>query len=260
MFRQNNNLRRRIVDMVVAGKDGHIPSAFSVLDIIERLYNRHLKFRVNNLDWEERDYFVLSKGHGCLALYVVLEKYGIIKTSDIDCFCTHNGILGEHPDTTKIPGVEASTGSLGHGLPFAAGIALGLKIRDQTNKVVVLCGDGECQEGTVWEAANIATNQKLHNLCVIVDWNKSAAQLMPIDDLPAKWEAFGWDVSIIDGHNSDELDEAIARINFAITKKPSVIIANTIKGKGVACLEGHGQWHHRVPNKAEYLEIMESLL
>ncbi len=255
----NTQLRKKIVDMVVAGNDGHIPSAFSILDIITILYKEFLKFNSENPEWEDRDYFILSKGHGCLALYVILEKHGFLTKNDLDLFCKTEGILGEHPDCTKVPGVEASTGSLGHGLPFAIGIALGLKIQKKQNKIYVLVGDGECHEGTIWEAANVANNLQLGNLCVIVDWNGSAAQLMPRDDLLAKWKAFGWNVSVTDGHTEKDLKSAFNKIESKIEGSPSVILAKTVKGKGVPLIEGHGPWHHRIPNSEEYKIIMEAL-
>ena len=255
----NKELRRKIVQMVCSGRDGHIPSAFSIIDIIEALYRNYLNYDPRNPEWSERDYFILSKGHGCLALYVILEKYGFITPQDIALFCKPGGILGEHPDCTKIPGVEASTGSLGHGLPFAVGIALGLRIKDMNNKVYVLVGDGECHEGSIWEAANIANNLQLGNMCVIVDWNGSAAQLMPRDDLPAKWRAFGWETMVIDGHSEAELHAAFSRVKFQSQGTPTVILAKTTKGKGVPMLEGHGLWHHRIPNDEEVDIIMEAL-
>ena len=159
----NKDLRKKIVEMVHSGGDGHIPSAFSILDIIHYLYSKVLKYDPKNPKWEKRDYFILSKGHGCLSLYVVLEKFGILKKRDLKLFCKNSGILGEHPDATKVPGVEASTGSLGHGLSFSVGIAKGLKLRKKKNPVIVLVGDGECHEGTVWEAANVAKNHNLDN-------------------------------------------------------------------------------------------------
>lgn len=259
MVLSNKDLRRKIVDMVVAGRDGHIPSAFSIVDIIERIYAQHLRFQPNNPDWPGRDYFILSKGHGCLALYVVLEKFGTLTKKDLKEFCTHEGILGEHPDATKVPGVEASTGSLGHGFPFAVGIALAAKIQEKTCKVFTLTGDGECHEGTMWEAANIAANQRLGNLCVIVDWNKSGAQLMPIDDLPSKWAAFGFDVQVINGHDADDIDKAMQSITYTLDGRPHVILAHTVKGCGVPLIEGHGPWHHKIPNALEYAHIMEAL-
>jgi transketolase len=255
----NKDLRRKIVDMVVAGKDGHIPSAYSILDIITLLYRDVLKFDGKNPDWLERDYFILSKGHGCLALYVNLHRHGFITDHDIEMFCKNGGILGEHPDRTKVPGAEASTGSLGHGLSFAVGITLGLKIQSRNNRMFVLLGDGECHEGTVWEAANVACNRKLGNLCAIVDWNQSAMQLLPHDDMPQKWAAFGWNVQVVDGHNEKEISEAISKIEFKSDGIPSVIVAKTVKGKGVPLLEGHGMWHHRIPNHVEYQQIMEAL-
>ncbi len=255
----NNDLRRKIVDMVVNGRDGHIPSAFSIVDIVAVLYRNFLKFNPGDPMWEDRDYFILSKGHGCLALYVVLREQGFLMEHDIDMFCKPGGILGEHPDCTKVPGVEASTGSLGHGLPFSTGISLGLKIRGKSNRVFVLVGDGECHEGTIWEAANVANNLRLGNLCVVVDWNGSAAQLMPFDDLPAKWSAFGWKTTVIDGHSEEELKAAFSGVNFNSNGSPHAIIAKTIKGKGVPMIEGHGTWHHRIPNEEEYRIMMEAL-
>lgn len=255
----NKNLRKKIVQMVYNGKDGHIPSAFSIIDILEVLYGRYLNFDPKNPEWSERDYFILSKGHGCVALYVVLEKNRFITKHDLELFCKPEGILGEHPDCTKVPGIEASTGSLGHGLSFAVGIALGLRIRRMGNKVYVLVGDGECHEGTVWEAANVTDNLQLGNLCVIVDWNGSAAQLMPRDELPAKWQAFGWKTLVIDGHSEEELRTAFDKVKFRPYGTPTAIIARTVKGKGIPMLEGHGIWHHRIPNEEEFKMIIEAL-
>jgi len=256
----NKDLRRQMVDMVVAGKDGHIPSAFSIVDIITHIYALELKIDPKNPDAPDRDYFVLSKGHGCLALYVNLHRHGFITDQDIADFCKKGGILGEHPDMTKVAGAEASTGSLGHGLSFSLGIALGHKVKGMDNKLFVLIGDGESHEGTVWEAAHIAANHRLKNLTVIVDWNRSGMQLLPEDDLPAKWRAFGWHTTVIDGHDPDQIAAAFAAIKSKDTDRPSVIVANTVKGKGVAMLEGHGRWHHRIPNDEEYAEIMGALI
>ena len=255
----NRDLRMKIVDMVMAGKDGHIPSAFSIIDIITLLYRDVLAFKADDPKWKDRDYFILSKGHGCLALYVNLHRHGFISDHDIDMFCKSGGILGEHPDRTKVPGAEASTGSLGHGFSFSVGIAMGLKIQQMKNRVFVLLGDGECHEGTVWEAANVARNQNLGNVCVIVDWNLSGMQLLPVDDMPSKWSAFGWNVKIVNGHSEEELLQAIEEIQFEVNGVPTAIIAKTIKGKGVQLIEGHGIWHHKIPNDQEYLEIMEAL-
>jgi len=255
----NKALRRTIVQMVYHGRDGHIPSAFSIVDILNVLYRDSLKYDPRRPDWPERDYFVLSKGHGCMALYAVLEQHGFLTPDQMKTFCRAGGILGEHPDCTKVPGVEASTGSLGHGFPFAVGIALGLRIRRMPNRVYVLVGDGECHEGTVWEAANVAVNRRLGNLCVMVDWNGSAAQLMPQDDLPAKWRAFGWETLVIDGHSEPEIKAAMEQFTGRSSDTPFVIIAKTVKGKGVPMVEGHGVWHHRIPTEEEYRLMMEAL-
>jgi len=212
----NSNLRKEIVDLVRRGNGGHIPSAFSIVDILDTIYGQFLKHNSGNPEWEDRDYFILSKGHGCAALYAVLHKYGFLKQQDMEEYLSFQGILGGHPDRTKVPGVEASTGSLGHGLPFAVGIALGLKIRKKSNRVIVIAGDGECHEGTIWEAALVAQNLSLDNLCCFVDLNGSAAQILPHPNLARQWEAFGWNVQEIDGHNIDDISTAgkISRIDY----------------------------------------------
>ena len=252
-------MRLEIVQMIKRSAEGHIPSSFSIVDVIEYIYGNELNYDKNNLSWKDRDYFILSKGHGCAALYVVLKKYGILSDSDIENYATADGILGGHPDATRIPGVEASTGSLGHGFPSAVGLALGLRILKRENRVFVLVGDGECHEGTVWEAAHVANNLQLGNLCVIVDWNGSAAQLMPRDDLPAKWQAFGWSTSEMNGHSTDGFEKAFSRLDYSLVGKPKAVVAHSIKGKGVSFIEGHGPWHHRVPNDEEMELITEEL-
>ena len=222
----NKDLRRRIVQMITKAGEGHIPSAFSIVDIIANLYEKVLT---------PDDYFILSKGHGCAALYAVLEKRGVIRPEDIDAYGTFNGVLGGHPDRTKAPGVLCSTGSLGHGFPMAVGLALGLKIQKKPGRVYVLIGDGECHEGTTWEAARVAPHLDL-DLCVIVDDNKSAEQLIPNSNLEEQFKAFGWNEG-----------NCVA------------IVAATTKGDGVSFIEGHGKWHHRIPNPQEFKAIMAEL-
>ena len=256
----NDDLRLRIVEMVVAAGEGHIPSSFSIVDILEVLYRRILEVEPRSLASLERDFFVLSKGHGAAALFAVLHKFGFLDDAQIESYGKHGGILGGHPDATQVPGVEASTGSLGHGFPFSVGIALGQKIRQSESRVYALLGDGECQEGTIWEAAHVAANQKLGNLCSIVDWNRSGAQLTPIDNLPAKWSAFGWEVLEVDGHHVHQIEETFLRVKERpIHGIPLAVIAHTVKGKGVSFLEGHGVWHHKVPNDAERAQIVDAL-
>jgi transketolase len=256
----NKDLRTKIVETVYNAGEGHIPSSFSIVDILSTLYGKFLKYDSKNPDWEERDYFILSKGHGAVALYVVLEKYGFITQDDLMKKSSLEGRLGGHPDCTKVPGVEASTGSLGHGLVTAMGIALGLKIRNKKNKVITLIGDGESNEGTVWETALVAPNLKLGNYCIIIDNNKSAEQILPVPNMKQKWESFGWDVYETDGHSEKELLSTLNKISFDYPSPPKVIIANTIKGKGVSFIEGHGSWHHKIPNEEELYKIKEELI
>ena len=255
----NKNLRKTIVETITRSGEGHIPSSFSIIDIIDCIYSNHLNFDAKKPECELRDYFVLSKGHGGLALFVVLQKFGFITEDDMQNYGTFDGILGGHPDRTKVPGVEASTGSLGHGLPYSLGIALGQKIKSTNNKIFTLVGDGECHEGTIWESALVAQNLKLNNLCCIVDYNLSSAQILPHPNLKQQWASFGWNVLEVDGHNYDEMDTAFSLFKNGESSAPTVIIANTIKGKGVSFLESHGPWHHKIPNQSEFDAIMGEL-
>ena len=253
------DLRFKIAELAYDWGGGHIPSAFSIIDIVSALYQEFLKYDSKNPNWEDRDYFILSKGHGCMALYTVLAKYGFIDESVLKSKSLETRILGGHADCNKINGVEASTGSLGHGNGIAAGIALGLKIQEKKNKVIALVGDGECNEGTMWETALIASNLRLGNLCVIVDNNKSAENVLPVPNIKQKWEAFGWEAYEIDGHNTSEILRTLGKISWNYDSKPKVIVGNTIKGKGVSFMEGNGAWHHRAPTKEELEQIRREL-
>lgn len=252
----NQDLRKSITQMIYHAKEGHIPSSFSIVDLIYFLYREVLRIDPKKPSAEERDYFVLSKGHGCAALYVVLHKVGILKAQDLHTYSSKEGILGGHPDCTKVPGVEASTGSLGHGFVTAAGIALGLKIQNKNNKVYALLGDGECNEGTIWETALVAAKQKLEHLTAVIDLNGSADQILPVAPLADKWRAFGWDVIEIDGHSEEDMERAFLQNH---SDKPKAVIAHTVKGKGVSFLEGHGKWHHRIPTEEELELILQEL-
>ncbi|MBF8262505.1 MAG: Transketolase [Parachlamydiales bacterium] len=254
-----NQLRKKIAQIVAQAKEGHIPSSFSIVDIIDYLYSEVLHFDAKNPKWDKRDYFVLSKGHGAAALYVVLHKNKFLTDQDLEQYSQTAGILGGHPDTTCVPGAEASTGSLGHGFPMAAGLALGLRIQNKENRIFSLLGDGECNEGTIWETALVAARQQLGNLTAIIDLNGSAAQILPVDPLAEKWEAFGWKVLVIDGHDRDELNRAFGGLNYSFRGNPKVIIAKTVKGKGVSFIEGHGKWHHRIPSSDELEQIYAEL-
>lgn len=254
----NEQFRVKIADIVYHMKEGHIPSAYSILEIISALYKDFLKYDVKNPEWEGRDYFILSKGHGCLGLYVILEKYGFIKENDLYEKDPEKRILGGHPDGNKINGVETSTGSLGHGIATAAGIALGLKIKKLGNRVITLIGDGECNEGTIWETALIAPNLKLGNLCIIIDKNNSCEDILPVKDMKEKWNSFGWEVYEVDGHSEEEIINNLKKMDF-YNSKPKVMIANTIKGKGISFMENQGTWHHRCPTEEEFEKIKKEL-
>lgn len=246
-----NSLRLKIVELVYKSKEGHIPSAFSIVDIIYYIYRKRIK--------KNNSKFILSKGHGALALYVVLNYFKILKTKILNLYYKNNSLIGGHPEIS-LDGVEASTGSLGHGFSTATGIAIALKIKKNfKKKIYVLVGDGECNEGPIWESAHIAANYDLDNLICIVDNNKSSKNLLPLDNLYKKWIAFGWYVLKANGHSVKSMDNAFKKIDKKKNKKPSVIIANTIKGKGIYFMENNGKWHHKVPNKNELDKINKIL-
>lgn len=257
---KKTELRKEIAWMVYNGKEGHIPSSYSIVDMVAYLYDNFLKFDPKNPKWEDRDYFILSKGHGCAALYAVLKKHGFITQKDIEEKTSEHGILGGHPDRTKVPGVEASTGSLGHGIGMAVGIALGLRIKNKPNKVICLIGDGESNEGTVWESALVASKYELGNLCVIADHNGSSDLVLPVPDPQEKWRAFGWNAVCINGHDMGEFKRALESIEFKHNSKPNCIVAMTKKGKGVDFMEkDFGSWHAKIPTEDELQKIYDAL-
>jgi len=251
-----NYLKRLIVTTAASAHEGHIASAFSCLDILAVLYDKVLNVDIKNVKNPDRDRFILSKGHASLGLYVVLAAKGFFKEEELKNFGKFESKFGGHPDCHKVPGVEASTGSLGHGFPISVGLALGLKIKKSKSKVFVMIGDGECNEGTVWESALLASHHQLTNLCCIVDHNHSTDRALIIDDLRAKFEAFGWESCCIDGHDQGEILKALR--GFPVSK-PLVIIAKTVKGRGCAMMENNPAWHHKFPTQEEFSKIMEEL-
>jgi transketolase len=252
-------IRRSIMQMCYAGGEGHIPSCFSVVEILIALYENVLRYQPQNPYWEDRDYFILSKGHASVALYAILAKVGFISEKDLLNFARYESPLGGHPDRNKIPGVEASTGSLGHGFPFAAGIASGLKIKNKPNRVFVLIGDGESNEGSIWETAMVAAHRKLNNLIGILDLNQSTTRCLPLTNVVEKWNAFGWQVHEVDGHNIQELENILKSISKEAVS-PTMVIAHTVKGKGSKLLEKDSHaWHHRNPSAEEFGAIMREL-
>jgi transketolase len=257
----NKELRKRIAWMTWHSKEGHIPSAFSILDLIVLAYEKFLNINPQELESKNRDYFILSKGHGCSALYAYFEQIGILSETDIENKNKSNGILATHPDRNKVPGIEASTGSLGNGIGFALGIALGLKIENAQNKVLTILGDAECNEGTVWECALLAPHLKLDNFTIIIDNNHSCDPTLPVPNLPEKFRAFGWQVFEINGHVQKDIIECFESIkDTGSNGMPKCIIANTVKGKGVPNMENnYGHWHSKVPSDLELSEIMVAI-
>ena len=251
-------LRRLIIKMVDAGGRGHIGSAGSLVEILRVLYDHYLRFRTDDLKWNDRDRFILSKGHGCLALYAILADKDFFPTDELVTFCAVSSRLGGHPEI-KVPGVEASTGALGHGLPIGVGIALAAKIKKQFYRVVVVVGDGEINEGSIWESAMSASKHKLENLTVLIDYNKmqsygSTSEVMGLEPLIDKWRSFGFSATEVDGHDMDDLKAAINRLPNQATR-PSALICHTTKGKGFSLAEGKADWHHKSKLSAE--EIAE---
>ena len=254
-----NYIRSQILEMIASAGKGHIGGAFSCTDILVTLfYGGILRFDPANQNWSERDRFILSKGHACTALYAILADLGYFAISELRNYGQNGCMLRGHPDR-KIPGIEVDTGSLGHGLGIAAGLALGAKMDKKDYNTFVLLGDGECYEGTVWESAMFSGHHHLNNLVAIVDRNGICAtdfikDCLCLDHLDEKWKAFGWDVSVVDGHSFEELLSAFKSLSFRKSDKPLILIANTVKGKGVSFMEGNPIWHHTVP-KGEELEI-----
>lgn len=247
-------VRRDSLEMIHLAGSGHPGGSLSVTDILVVLYGAVMKYDPQNPAWPGRDRFILSKGHSCPPLYSVLARKGFFPVEELKTLRQFNSRLQGHPDSKRLPGIEISTGSLGQGLSVGVGMALSFKITHQPNKTYVVLGDGECDEGQVWEAALSAAHYKLSNLTAIVDWNKvqldgTTDEVMNLGDLEAKWASFGWETRVVDGHNLAQLYEAITAEHSS--DKPLVVLAKTVKGKGVSFMEGKYQWHGKAPTRAE---------
>ena len=256
------DIRKKIFQTAYCAGGGHLGAAFSMTDIISVLYfGDVLRYDAKNPQWEDRDRFILSKGHACYALYTVLSMAGYFPESELWHVGKPGSKFGGHPKINDIPGVEASTGALGHGLSFAIGISYANKMDEKQSHTYVVLGDGECQEGSVWEGALSAPALQLDNLTVIVDNNKLQAMdrlenIVPMAPFANKWKAFGWNVLEIDGHDHTEIRKAL------LTRKkdmPTLVIAHTVKGKGVSFMEGVPIWHYRMPNETELPILMKEL-
>jgi len=252
-----NKLKCKIVEVAHFTREGHIASALSILDLLWVLYDRVMRIDPNLPNDPSMDRFVLSKGHASLALYAVLSEKCFFPYTELDTFCKYDSKLGGHPDCNKIPGVEASTGSLGHGFPIAVGMSLGSKIQQIDNRIFCLIGDGECNEGTVWESALLAAHHQLSNLCCIVDYNHSTDRALQVGDLVAKFKSFGWDALAIHGHDHEQIYRALIHPHNV---RPLAIVAETTKGYGISRMENEPAWHHRSPNDEELKDILKELV
>lgn len=256
-------IRAKLVEMSHNGKAAHLGSALSSVDILVALYWTKLQIDPRNMGKPDRDRFILSKGHAAAVLYATLAYRKIIPVSLLDTYCQAGSKLEEHPGPGNLAGVEAATGSLGHGLSLGLGMALAGKIQGQDYHVFVLLSDGECNEGSVWEAAMFAPAKNLNRVCAIVDFNKWQAtgrscDVNALQPLAEKWRAFGWNAIEIDGHNMDELVKVLTDIPKD-PEKPTAIIAHTVKGKGVSFMEDDNNWHYRIPDKEELIKAKMEL-
>lgn len=259
--RRSKDLRRTIVSVLQTARRGHVGSAYSLIEILRVLYDDVLRYNPQDPKWKGRDRCILSKGHGCLALYAILADKGFFPESELWRCCAADGLLGGHPDANKVPGVEASTGALGHGLSIGLGMALHLRLAKSDSRVFVILGDGECNEGSVWEAAMCAGKHGLTNLTAVVDYNKhqsyaSTKEVQDLEPFADKWRAFGFAVREADGHDVGALRETFKAAPFA-PDRPSAVICHTVKGKGVSFAENNMKWHHK--NKVTDQEV-EALL
>lgn len=257
---RSKQLRQTIVRILKASRRGHVGAAFSLVEILRVLYDNILRYDPQNPHWAKRDRCILSKGHGCLALYTILAEKHFFPESELWKFCAPDGMLGGHPEH-KIPGVEASTGSLGHGLSIGVGMALNGRFEKADYRTFVIIGDGESNEGSVWEAALCAGKHQLDKLTVIIDYNKhqsysTTREVQDMEPFADKWRAFGFAAMEIDGHDVDALKDTFSKLPLE-ARKPTAIICHTVKGKGVSFVENNLKWHHK--NKVTDQEI-ESLL
>jgi transketolase len=254
---QVRKLRKLILEVGAIAQEGHIPSALSILDLVYVVYTKFLSIESKGFAGTDKNRFILSKGHASLGLYAVLHHVGIISEEELLTFTKYDSKLGGHPDRNKIPNVELSTGSLGHGLPQAVGIANALALKCSPGQVYVLIGDGEANEGTVWESALLASHHRLQNLTCIIDNNLSTNRALEVPDFSRKFRAFGWEALEINGHDHSEISNAL---QFRTNRKPIAIVANTIKGFGVPSMESNPEWHHRSPNSDELALLIGEML
>lgn len=250
------DLKKLILQTAYKTREGHIPSAFSILDILYVLYNSILNVDPKLPNKADRDYLIVSKGHSAIGLYAVLADRGFFSVDELKTFGRYKSRLGGHPDFNKVPGVEASTGSLGHGFPMSVGMAMGIGYRNDNQRVFCIIGDGELNEGSMWEAFAVAGQHRLKNLVSIVDYNHSLDRSITWGDIGEKIGAFGWDTAVVDGHDHRALRDVLSRKH----DRPFAVVANTVKGKGCATMERDpSAWHHKFPTEADLQILMEEI-
>jgi len=263
--KRSKYLRGLIVKTLLSSGRGHVGSSMSLVEILRVLYDHIITFDPKKPKLKNRDRVILSKGHGCLALYAILADKGFFSKKELLSFCKFNSNLGGHPESFKVKGVETSTGSLGHGLAIGVGMAIAAKIKNEKHKIFIVLGDGEINEGSIWEAALSASKHKLDNLKVLLDYNKIQSygfvrDILNIEPLKKKWSSFGFDVSEINGHNIHQIKKNLNNFFKKKRKKPSITICYTIKGKGLAFAENNPSWHYRSSFKNNDIIRMQKYL
>lgn len=267
LTKKSSEARRLIIETVHHAGAGHVGGPMSAVDVLVNLYFNEMNIDPENPRAENRDRFVLSKGHSAIGLYAVLAVKGFLPIEELKTFDALNSRLQAHPDMTTLPGLDMSTGSLGMGISAAVGIALGAKLQNKDFRTYCMIGDGESQEGQVWEAADVASKYKLDNLVVILDYNKlqqfgwngeGEMRKIPVTEPEKRWEAFGWHVISVDGHNFEQINIAFNKAR-EVSGKPTIIIANTIKGKGISFMENDYLWHSRIPTSEELNNAIQEL-
>lgn len=256
-------IRKRAITMVYNSNSAHLGSIMSAIDILTVLYFRIMSIDPNNPLDDKRDRFILSKGHAVAGLYATLFLRGYFEEDLLGSYCKDGSKLAGHSTMGCVPGMEASTGSLGHGLPISTGMALAAKRDKKDHRIFCLMSDGECQEGSNWEAALFASHHKLDNLVAIIDYNKIQAlgktnEVLNLEPLVQKWEDFGWTVKEVDGHNFEEIEQSLSEIPFS-QGKPSLLIAHTVKGKGISFLENTLLSHYKQLEEEEYKKAIKEL-
>ena len=261
---RSREIRKLVLNGLEGGGRGHLGPALSLLEILRSLYDNVMFHDPSNSKLETRDRFILSKGHGVLGLYAVLAMHGYFPIQELSTFCKFDSRLPGHPESGALPGIEFSTGSLGHGLPVAVGLAASSRIKNQNWRTFVLIGDGEMGEGSIWEAALHASKHQLGRLTVIMDYNKMQAsgsieQVLPLEPILQKWESFGFEVSQVNGHDVTALTSNLSTPSMSVGK-PRFVLAHTVKGKGLGVAENSSEWHHKAKISIEEVKMLREYL